>query len=128
LIIGSTGGVACYFGISLIKKRLKIDDALDAFGCHGIGGIWGGLMTGLFASPAINSAATNGLIYGEFRQFGAQIVSILVSIAVAAVGTLICAGLVKAFSALRVSKREELMGLDYSQHGENAYPSFNGLD
>jgi Amt family ammonium transporter len=128
LIIGASGGVACYFGISVIKKRLKIDDALDAFGCHGVGGIWGGLMTGVFANPDINEAATKGLIYGEFRQFGAQILSILISIAVAAVGTLICAGLVKAFFGLRVGKREELVGLDYSQHGENAYPSFNGLD
>jgi Amt family ammonium transporter len=85
-------------------------------------------MTGLFATPAINSAATPGLIYGEFSQFGAQVVSILVSIAVATIGTVICAGLVKAFTTMRVSKREELVGLDQSQHGENAYPSFNGLD
>jgi Amt family ammonium transporter len=128
IIIGGSAGLICYFGITLVKKRLKIDDALDAFGCHGIGGIWGGLMTGVFATPAVNSVATPGLVYGEFRQFGAQIVSILVSIAVAAIGTLICAGLVRAFTAMRVAKREELVGLDQSQHGENAYPSFNGLD
>jgi Amt family ammonium transporter len=128
LIIGGSAGPVCYFGITLIKKRLKIDDALDAFGCHGIGGIWGGLMTGLFATPAVNELAKPGLVYGQFGQFGAQVVSILVSIAVAGVGTLICAGLVKAFTTMRVSKREELIGLDRSEHGENAYPSFNGLD
>jgi Amt family ammonium transporter len=128
LIIGGSAGPVCYFGITLVKKRLKIDDALDAFGCHGIGGIWGGLMTGVFATPAINSAATPGLYLGEGRQFGAQLVSILVSILVAAVGTVVCAGLVRAVTAMRVSKRDELVGLDASQHGENAYPSFNGLD
>jgi Amt family ammonium transporter len=128
IIIGLTAGPICFLGISLIKKKLKIDDALDAFGCHGIGGIWGGIMTGVFATPAINSAAGNGLIYGEGKQFIAQIGAILVSIAVAAVGTFICVQLVKIFTKLRVTQREELMGLDYSQHGENAYPSFNGLD
>jgi Amt family ammonium transporter len=128
IIIGLTAGPVCFLGISLIKKKLKIDDALDAFGCHGIGGIWGGLMTGVFANPSINSAAGNGLIYGESKQFLAQIGAVLISIVVAGVGTFICASLVKIFTQLRVNKREELMGLDYSQHAENAYPSFNGLD
>ncbi|MDR1050090.1 MAG: ammonium transporter [Deltaproteobacteria bacterium] len=128
LIIGATAGPVCYFGITIIKKKLKIDDALDAFGCHGLGGIYGGLMTGVFADPSVNSAATEGLVFGGGRQFGAQAVSIVVSILVAAVGTVVCAGLVKAFTQLRVSKRDELVGLDLSQHGEHAYPSFNGLD
>ncbi|MDR1545918.1 MAG: ammonium transporter [Deltaproteobacteria bacterium] len=128
LIIGGLAGPACYLGIILIKKKLKIDDALDAFGCHGIGGIWGGLMTGVFADPAINSAASKGLFFGEVAQFSAQVLSILVSIGVAVFGTLVCAGLVKVLTEMRVGRREELMGLDYSQHGETAYPSFNGLD
>ncbi|MDR1297207.1 MAG: ammonium transporter [Deltaproteobacteria bacterium] len=128
LIIGATAGPVCYLGITIIKKKLKIDDALDAFGCHGLGGIYGGLMTGVFADPSVNSAATEGLVFGGGRQFGAQAVSIVVSILVAAVGTIVCAGLVKAFTQLRVSKRDELVGLDLSQHGEHAYPSFNGLD
>ncbi|MDR3204066.1 MAG: ammonium transporter [Deltaproteobacteria bacterium] len=128
LIIGLTAGPMCFLGITLIKKKLKIDDALDAFGCHGIGGIWGGLMTGFFSDPLINSAAKQGLIFGETKQFCAQVVAILTSIGVAAVGTLICCGLVRLFTVLRVSKRDELVGLDASQHGENAYPSFNGLD
>jgi Amt family ammonium transporter len=133
IIIGLTAGPVCYFGIIFIKKKLKIDDALDAFGCHGIGGIWGGLMTGVFCTPALNAACadnacTNGLIYGSFRQFGAQIGSILITIAVAAIGSLICIGIVRIFTPLRVAKRDELIGLDTSQHGESAYPSFNGLD
>ncbi|MDR2443172.1 MAG: ammonium transporter [Deltaproteobacteria bacterium] len=136
LIIGASAGPVCYFGITLIKKRLKIDDALDAFGCHGIGGIWGGIMTGVFANPIINSGANPGLVYANFaegfskgcQQFIAQIEGVLISIAVAAIGTLICAFIVKLITPLRVSKRDELIGLDMSQHGENAYPSFTGLD
>ncbi|MDR2405893.1 MAG: ammonium transporter [Deltaproteobacteria bacterium] len=127
-IIGITAGPICYGGIYVIKKKLKIDDALDAFGCHGIGGMWGGIMTGVFATPAINEVCTDGLIYGSFRQFGAQLASIVITIAVAVIGTLICVGIVKIFTPLRVGKREELIGLDVSQHQENAYPSFNGLD
>jgi Amt family ammonium transporter len=128
IIIGGSAGPVCYLGITVVKKRLKIDDALDAFGCHGIGGIWGGLMTGVFASPEINPLATKGLVFGEFRQFAAQVAAILISIAVAAVGTLVCALVVKILAGLRVPKRDELIGLDLSQHGENAYPSFTGLD
>jgi Amt family ammonium transporter len=128
VIIGFTAGPICYIVIVFVKKALKFDDALDAFGCHGIGGIWGGIMTGAFASPVVNEIAGNGLIYGEFRQFGANLVAILVSIFVATVGTIICAAIVRIFTTLRVEKRDELIGLDVSQHGENAYPSFNGLD
>ncbi|MDR1872957.1 MAG: ammonium transporter [Deltaproteobacteria bacterium] len=125
-IIGLSAGPVCYYGIILIKQKLKIDDALDAFGCHGIGGIWGGLMTGVFADPSINGAS--GLWFGNPSQFFAQIGGILASIAIAVVGTIICVYVTKAFTELRVSRRDELVGLDASQHGENAYPSFNGLD
>jgi Amt family ammonium transporter len=128
IIIGLTAGPICYFCIVSVKKSLKFDDALDAFDCHGIGGIWGGIMTGIFATPAINSAATPGLYLGEFRQFGAQLVAILVTIVIAAVGTLICIAIVRIFTTLRVEKRDEMVGLDVTQHGENAYPSFTGLD
>jgi Amt family ammonium transporter len=128
LIIGLTAGPLCYLGISIIKKKLKVDDALDAFGCHGIGGMWGGLMTGFFADPTINEAASSGLFFGDAVQFKAQVGSIIVTILVAAIGTLICAAITRIFTTLRVSKRDELTGLDRSQHGEMAYPSFTGLD
>ena len=119
----------CYFGINLLKKKLKIDDALDAFGCHGLGGIWGGIATGLFARSDINSVAQwNGLVFGDVNLFLAQLAGIGISIAVAVVGTLVCAGIVRIFTKLRVEPKEELVGLDATQHGENAYPSFNGLD
>jgi Amt family ammonium transporter len=127
LIIGITVSPVCYCGIALTKKIFKIDDALDAFGCHGIGGIWGGIMTGVFVNPAMNGGRA-GLIYGQAAQFIAQIEGILVTFVVVVVGTLLCAGIVKMFTPLKVSKKEELIGLDISEHGENAYPSFTGLD
>ena len=115
--------------LNCIKKKLKIDDALDAFGCHGIGGIWGGIATGLFGKTSINSVAKwDGLVFGDHRLFLAQVLSIVITIAVAIVGTLICIGIVRIFTPLRVDPKEELVGLDATQHGENAYPSFNGFD
>lgn len=128
-IIGGLVSPICYFGVALVKKKLKIDDALDAFGCHGIGGIWGGVATGIFADRSVNSAARwNGLLSGDYHLFVAQLIGILVTIAVAVAGTLICAAVVRIFIPLRVNEREERIGLDISQHGESAYPSFNGLD
>ena len=129
IIIGITVSPICYFAMSVVKKRFGYDDALDAFGCHGIGGIWGALMTGVFAQTSINSVARwDGLAFGDYHLFLAQVISIVVTIAVAAVGTAICAFIVKLFVPLRVTSEEEKIGLDLSQHGENAYPAFNGLD
>ncbi len=129
IIIGAVVSPLCYFMMNFLKKKLKIDDALDAFGCHGIGGIWGGIATGLFAQTGINPVAQwNGLVYGETQLFTAQIISILVTIAVAVVGTLICIGITRIFTKIRVEHKEELIGLDTTQHGEQAYPSFNGFD
>ena len=128
-IIGILVSPICYFTVILLKQKLKIDDALDAFGCHGIGGIWGGIATGLFGKTSINSVAKwDGLVFGDHRLFLAQVLSIVITIAVAIVGTLICIGLVRIFTPLRVDPKEEMVGLDASQHGENAYPSFNGFD
>ena len=128
-IIGILVSPICYFTVLLLKQKLKIDDALDAFGCHGIGGIWGGIATGLFGKTSINSVAKwDGLVFGDHRLFLAQVLSIVITIAVAIVGTLICIGIVRIFTPLRVDPKEEMVGLDASQHGENAYPSFNGFD
>ncbi len=127
--IGALVSPICYFTVILLKQKLKIDDALDAFGCHGIGGIWGGIATGLFGQSSINPVARwNGLIFGETELFTAQLLSILVTIVVAVAGTLICIGIVRIFTKLRVDPHDEQIGLDASQHGENAYPSFNGFD
>ena len=129
VIIGFVGSPICYFMISKAKQYFGYDDALDAFGCHGIGGIWGGIATGLFAQTSINDVARwNGLFFGDTNLLIAQIISILLTIVVAVIGTLICIGVVRLFTPLRVDKRDEQMGLDMSEHNETAYPSFNGLE
>ncbi len=128
-IIGGLVSPICCFAISFLKGKLKIDDALDAFGCHGIGGIWGGIATGIFGKSSINEVARwDGLIFGDYHLFAAQIIGILVTIGVAIIGTLICLTVVKVFTPLRVGDKEEMIGLDISEHGESAYPTFNGLD
>lgn len=128
-IIGALVSPICYFTMNFIKHKLKIDDALDAFGCHGIGGVWGGIATGLFTKTSINSVARwDGLVFGNVHLFVAQVLSIIITAAVAVAGTLICIGIIRIFTPLRVDQKEEALGLDISQHGENAYPSFNGFD
>jgi Amt family ammonium transporter len=129
IIIGLIVSPLCYFAVTFIKTKFGYDDALDAFGCHGIGGIWGGIATGLFTDKTINSYAQwNGLVYGDTKLIVAQLISIAATIALAAVGTTIILFVIRLFTSLRVSPREESEGLDISQHGENAYPSFMGMD
>lgn len=128
-IIGAVASPLSYFMISFVKKKLGYDDALDAFGCHGIGGVWGGIATGLFTQKSINPAARwDGLVFGNTHLFTAQLLSIVITIAIAVVGTFICAKIVSLFIPLRASDADEKRGLDITQHGESAYPSFNGLD
>ncbi|MGN1030533.1 MAG: ammonium transporter [Butyricicoccaceae bacterium] len=128
-LIGALVSPICYFAVSVVKVKFGYDDALDAFGCHGVGGIWGGIATGIFAQSSINPVAQwDGLIFGETKLFLAQVFSIVVTIAIAIVGTLICAGIVKLIVPLRVSEREERLGMDEAAHGERAYPTFTGLD
>lgn len=131
LIIGLTTSPICYFMISFVKKKLGYDDALDAFGCHGIGGIWGGICTGLFCEVSINDLGQgNGLFFGDTKLFLMQLASIGITIVVSVVGTFICYFLTKLLSGgrIRVTEQEERVGLDRTEHGEAAYPSFNGLD
>lgn len=129
IIIGLAVSPICYFAVSVLKKKFGYDDTLDAFGCHGIGGIWGGIATGIFADSSINPVARwDGLIFGDYHLFLAQIAGIAVTIVVSVAGTLICAGIVRMFTKLRVEEHDEKIGLDMSEHGESAYPSFNGLD
>lgn len=130
LIIGALVSPICYFAMSVIKHKFGYDDALDAFGCHGIGGIWGGIATGLFTQTSINSVAKwDGLVFGDTRLFVAQLISIGATIALAVVGTTVIMFVLKLFfKDLRVTSREESEGLDIAQHGESAYPSFSGMD
>ncbi len=129
LIIGALVSPICFFFITKVKSKFKYDDALDAFGCHGIGGIWGGIATGLFTQKSINSAAKwDGLVFGDYHLFLAQLESIGITIAIAAVATFVILKVIKLFGDIRVSVAEEADGLDISEHSESAYPSFNGLD
>jgi len=129
-IIGALVSPICYFAMSVIKPKFGYDDSLDAFGCHGIGGIWGGIATGLFASNKVNEAvANNGLIFGETKLIVAQLIAIAITIVLATVGTAAIMFVLKAvLKGVRVTPREESEGLDIAQHGESAYPSFTGMD
>lgn len=124
IIIGFVGGAICYLAISVLKAKFGYDDALDAFGCHGIGGTWGALATGIFATKTINSAGANGLLYGNPSQLGIQALSVLVTVAFAVIGSFILLKVVGLVTKLRVSEDQEATGLDLSLHGEEAYPDF----
>ena len=120
LWIGIGGGVLCSIACSL-KPRLGYDDSLDVVGVHGVGGTWGALATGLFASKAVNPAGNDGLFFGNPAQLWTQIVSIVATLVLAMVGTFIILSVIKAVMVLRVAQDEERMGLDLSQHNERAY-------
>ena len=129
LIIGLLVSPICYFGMTKIKAKFGYDDALDAFGCHGLGGIWGGIATGLFTQTSINSGAQwNGLVFGDVKLFVAQVLSIVITIAFAGIATFIIVFVIKKVMPIKVTQEEEAQGLDLVEHGEVAYPSFNGLD
>jgi Amt family ammonium transporter len=120
LIIGLVAGVLCCVAIRM-KSRFGYDDALDVVAIHGVGGLWGALATGLFASLAINPDGANGLFYGNPAQLGIQLIDALAVIAFSLVGSLIILKLIDRFIGLRVSPEEELQGLDLSQHSEVGY-------
>jgi Amt family ammonium transporter len=120
ILIGLGAGVFCYVGIQF-AKRLKIDDALDVFGVHGIGGAWGALATGIFATVAVNSAGADGAAYGNFAQLGTQAIAVLASVTYSAVMTFVILKVINVFVELRVPETDEVMGLDASQHRETAY-------
>jgi ammonium transporter, Amt family len=120
--IGIGAGVFCYIAV-MLKPLFGYDDALDAVGIHGIGGTWGALATGLFASKAVNSAGADGLFFGNPAQLGIQAMAVLITYVFVFVGTLIILGVVAGLSGLRVKPEEEQSGLDLSQHDERAYSS-----
>ncbi len=120
ILIGVGAGVFCYLAV-LWKAKCGYDDALDVVGIHGIGGIWGALATGLFASKIINPAGADGLFFGNIVQLGIQALAVLVSVVFVFVGTWVILKLVDAVMGLRIREDEERMGLDLSQHDERAY-------
>jgi ammonium transporter, Amt family len=120
IIIGFGAGAVCYFAAK-VKNRFGFDDALDVWAVHGMGGTWGAIATGLFATIAINSAGGNGLFYGNPAQFGIQIIATAASWIYSAVMTFVLLKIVDVTIGLRVPEHEELAGLDVTQHGELAY-------
>ena len=120
VVIGLMGGVLCFWGVSL-KWRLGYDDALDVVGVHGVGGTWGAVATGLFASTAVNGAGADGLIYGGAQLLGVQLVAVAATWALGVAGSLILLKAVQAAVGLRVSPEQELEGLDLALHGETGY-------
>ena len=121
----------CYGAISLLKAKIGYDDALDAFGCHAVGGVTGGILTGLFCVPELSWTDSGGLFYtGDPALLGAQVLGILVTVAFVSVAGLVLGAIVRACfrGSLRVSEEEEAQGLDVAVHGESAYPAYVGLD
>ncbi len=121
IAIGIGGGLVCFWAVMVLKPRLGYDDSLDAFGIHGIGGIWGAIATGLFATTSVNSAGIDGLFYGNPTLLWNQFLSIIAVAAYSGVVTFIILKLVRMVMPMRVSNAEELEGLDASQHGEIGY-------
>jgi len=119
-IIGILAGIVPYFAVATIKPKLGYDDSLDAFGIHGVGGILGAILTGVFADPSINELG-KGLLYGNPGQLLTQIIAVLVTIVYSATATFIIFMVVKAVVGVRVEAEHEITGLDESQHGEKAY-------
>jgi len=130
LVEGLIVSPICYFCISTLKRKIGYDDALDAFGCHGVGGIVGGILTGLFCVPELSPTGFGGLFYtGDPHLLLSQLAGEGVTIVFVFVMALVI-GLVvkKIFGGLRVTEDEENSGLDVELHGESAYPAFNGVD
>jgi ammonium transporter, Amt family len=129
LLIGLIAGAFCYYMVAGVKARFGYDDSLDAFGVHGAGGTLGAILTGIFASSAVNpifkdaqgNALPSGMIEGNFHQILNQLVGIAIAWTLAIVGTLIILKIVDMTVGLRVSEEHEVMGLDLSQHGEEGY-------
>jgi Amt family ammonium transporter len=125
IIIGAVAGAICYTACNL-KSKLGYDDSLDVVGVHGVGGTWGAIATGLFASKAINPAGGDGLFYGNPGQVWTQIVAIATTMVLAVVATFIILKVVDALVGLRVTEEDEMSGLDLSQHSETAYSMGGG--
>ncbi|MBR3746028.1 MAG: ammonium transporter [Selenomonadaceae bacterium] len=119
--IGFIGGGVCYFAVAVVKEKFGYDDSLDAFGVHGVGGMWGAIATGLWATTAVNPDGVNGIFYGETNLFVAQIISIGVAIIFAVVGSTVLYKIVDAIVPLRADDSEEVSGLDLVEHGERGY-------
>ncbi len=118
--IGFIGAICCYVAVAILKSKFGYDDSLDAFGIHGVGGMWGAIATGLFATVTVNPDGADGLFYGG-NLLIPQLISLVVAIALAIIGTIIIFKVVSLFMDMRVSISAESLGIDISEHGEGAY-------
>ena len=121
MVIGAVAAPISYYAIRLLHQRRNLDESLDVWACHGMGGTWGALATGLFASKAVNPNGANGLFYGNPTQFFVQLLTVVSTIIFAFGMTYLIAKLLRKSMGLRVSENEEEVGLDISEHGEQAY-------
>ena len=131
IVMGLIVSPICYFAISRAKKAIGYDDALDAFGCHCVGGIVGGILTGVFCVPELSWTDFGGLIYtGDLSLLGLQVLGILVTIVFVVILSVLIGLIVKVLfkGSLRVDDDQEAQGLDVASHGESAYPAYLGLD
>jgi Amt family ammonium transporter len=124
ILIGLAAGVICYLMVSKVKQMFGYDDALDAFGVHGVGGTLGALLTGIFATKEVNDLRMGkpmGWVDGDAGQMMNQLVAVLIAVGLAVVGTLIILKICDVVCGVRVSKEQETEGLDLSMHGEEGY-------
>lgn len=121
ILIGAGGGMVGFFFVSKVKGFFGYDDSLDVFGVHGMCGIFGAIATGVFATKAINPAGNNGLLYGNAGQVGIQLLTVVVAVLIAGIGTFVIFKIVDAVVGMRVDKDAEYLGLDLSQHHETGY-------
>jgi Amt family ammonium transporter len=121
IIIGIFVSIFCFIAVAVIKPKLGYDDSLDAFGVHCIGGIWGALATGLFATKLVNPDGADGLFFGNPKQFLIQVLAVAVTLVYSFVGTMIIYKAVDWIMGMRVKEKDEIMGLDLTQHHEHAY-------
>jgi Amt family ammonium transporter len=120
LAVGAIGALVSYTAIQ-IRSRTRLDDSLDVFSCHGLGGTVGALLTGVFATKLANPAGGDGWLAGNFAQMGVQLLAVLAAVAIAAIGTVVLMTLVNAVFGAKAGVKEQLTGLDLSEHGEEAY-------
>ncbi|MCX5713377.1 MAG: ammonia channel protein, partial [Candidatus Omnitrophica bacterium] len=121
IIIGIAASIVCFIAVAVTKPRFRYDDSLDAFGVHGVGGILGTLLTGVLASKIINPSGANGLFYGNPKQLLIQLVGVVAAVSYTFIATFVIYKLVDIFFRMRVSEKDELVGLDLTQHRERAY-------
>lgn len=121
LIIGAAGSVICYFAVILMRKKSHLDDALDVFAIHGVGGIWGAIATGIFALPSMVSPGYQGLIYGGIDLFVGQIIAVVVTLAFCFVVSYVIIWVISRFMKVCLTEDEEIIGADIVDHGEPAY-------